>query len=324
MPDSRNDAPVCEAAARPRAATGPLVVEQGILRGWRGLKLSANGFEMFVATDVGPRILGFNLAGRDNLLQVYEDGDAGLAPDAWHPVGGHRLWHAPEEIPRTYWPDNVPVESVVDGNAVEFLQPVEGTTRLRKSLRVEFAGNFVRVAHRIENLNPWAIEAAPWALSIVAQGGRAIFPHEEYRPHPEHLLPARPLVLWHYTDMSDPRWTWGKKYIQLRHDPALESKQKLGMLNRQEWCAYACGDQLFVKRFAHAAGATYPDFQCNCETYVCGQFLELESLGPLEKIEPGEQVEHVEIWHAAAVSVGPSEAEIDAKVLPIAMRLPVR
>jgi len=279
---------------------------------------------MFVTTDAGPRILRFNLAGRDNLLQVYEDGDAGMSPDAWHPVGGHRLWHAPEEIPRTYWPDNVPVEAVVRDNAVDILQPVEGTTRLRKSLRIEFEASFVRVVHRIENLNPWAIEAAPWALSIVAKGGRAIFPQEEYRSHPEYLLPARPLVLWHYTDMSDPRWTWGRKYIQLRHDPAHESKQKIGLLNRREWCAYACGDQLFVKRFAHIAGANYPDFQCNCETYVCGEFLELESLGPLERIEPGEQVEHVEIWHVSPTTVGGSEAEIDAVVLPIVEKLPVR
>ncbi len=41
---------------------------------------------------------------------------------------------------------------------------------------------------------------------------------------------------------------------------------------------------------------TYPDFGCNCETYTAGTFIELESLGPLEVVAPGESVQHLERW----------------------------
>lgn len=299
-------------------------VEKATHRGWQGLLLSGNGFELFATTRVGPRILRFNLAGHDDLLQVTESADDHPPKGAWRAIGGHRFWHAPEEIPRTYWPDNDPLDVRIGADAVDFMQPVEGSTRLQKTMRIEFdaAAPVVRVTHRLANLNPWAIEAAPWALSIMAPGGRAIFPQEEYRSHPEHLLPARPLVLWHYTDMSDPRWIWGTKYIQLRHDTSRDTKQKIGLLNARRWCAYACGDQVLVKRFACIPGATYPDFQCNCETYACGDFLEVETLGPLATIPPGGHVDHVEIWHAAAMTLGESEAEIDARLLPLAESLP--
>ena len=113
----------------------------------------------------------------------------------------------------------------------------------------------------------------------MAQNGRAIFPQEEYRPHPDYLLPARPLVLWHYTDMRDPRWIWGAKYIQLKQDPKAKTKQKVGLMNTLGWAAYYLKGELFIKRYDFDPKAEYPDFGCNTETFTDPDMIEIETIG---------------------------------------------
>jgi hypothetical protein len=204
------------------------------------------------------------------------------------------------------------------------LRNEEQVNRIDKEIRVTLSPTEPRVvvAHRIINRNPWAIELAPWALSVMAPGGRAIYPQEDFRSHPDYLRPARPLVLWHFTDMCDPRWIWGRRYVQLRQDPSAITKQKVGMLNTRGWAAYLLGGDAFIKRYSYQAGATYADMGCNTETYTDSEMLEVETLGPLTRLEPGAHVDHTESWLLAKVDCGTSDADIDAHLLPLALDLP--
>jgi len=36
--------------------------------------------------------------------------------------------------------------------------------------------------------------------------------------HPEILQPTNPLTMWAFTDLTDPRWKFTKKYIILQQD----------------------------------------------------------------------------------------------------------
>jgi hypothetical protein len=144
-------------------------------------------------------------------------------------------------------------------------------------------------------------------------GGEVIIPQEPYRSHDDYLLPARPLVVWHYTDLSDPRWTIGKKYIRLRTDAKLTEPQKIGVGNTQGWAAYLRHRTLFVKRYPWVKDATYPDFGSNTETYTAGTFIELETLAPLVELGPGASTDHTERWFLfRGVEGGGSEATLDA------------
>ncbi|MCX5770993.1 MAG: hypothetical protein NTZ09_12075 [Candidatus Hydrogenedentes bacterium] len=171
----------------------------------------------------------------------------------------------------------------------------------------------VRVLHTMKNLNRWEIELAPWALSVMAQGGRAILPQEKFIPHTEYLLPARPLVLWHYTQMADPRWIWGNKFIQLRQDPNATTPQKAGLLNKRGWAAYLLNGELFVKRYTANDKGSYPDFGCNTELFTNADILEVETLGPLTKLPPdGGAVQHEEVWSLHKVpQITEEEASIE-------------
>lgn len=289
-------------------------------RGWPNcLRLANSEIELIVTSDVGPRVIRCGWLGGPNLFREFEDHVGRVGGTEWRAYGGHRFWHAPESVPRTYWPDNGPVAHEWDGRTLTLTQLTEGSTGLAKQLALTLHPDRaeVTVEHRLTNRGLWAVEAAPWAISVMAPGGRAILPQEPYHPHPEVLLPARPLVLWHYTDMSDPRWTWGKRYIQVRQDPEGGECQKIGLRNSLGWAAYLQGDQLFLKRFGFDPEATYPDFGCNTEVFTNSDMLEVESLGPLAVIPPGKTVCHIEHWFLHRVELGVDEASLDASLMPL-------
>jgi hypothetical protein len=290
-------------------------------------RLSNAVVEVVVTTDVGPRVIRYAFSGEDNLLGEIPDDTVKTEFGVWKPWGGHRLWTAPEAMPRSYSPDNDPVAFTIERNTIRLVQPVEPKTGIQKELAVTLdeAGTTVTLLHRLTNRNLWDIEVSPWALTIMNGGGEVIIPHEPYRSHDEYLLPARPLALWHYTDLSDPRWTMGKKYIRLKTNAQLREPQKIGIGNTQEWAAYLRNRTLFVKRFPWVAGATYPDFGSNTETYTAGTFIELETLAPIARLAPGGSAAHVERWFLFKnVDAGASEETLDAALRPLVAQTSLR
>ena len=166
------------------------------------------------------------------------------------------------------------------------LQPTDlsGVTK-ELCITLDAAGTGVRVDHKITNHSLWEIELAPWALTVM-RGGVSIIPLESYRSHDEALLPAQSIARWFYTDFTDPRWTMGKQYVRLRADATRSQPQKIGIFNKRGWCAHLGGRTLFVKRFGHDCNRVYPDQGCNNEVFVAGDYMEIESLGPLQRLRP--------------------------------------
>ncbi|HLT73080.1 MAG TPA: hypothetical protein VKZ75_10530 [Cyclobacteriaceae bacterium] len=288
--------------------------------GWPGcIRLYNNEIELIVATDIGPRIVKFGFISKQNLFYLDPQQVGKTGGDAWRIYGGHRLWHAPEAMPRSYHPDNERVEFTVSGGCIKLKQERESTTGIVKEIEITLASdkNEVTVLHRLVNENLWDIKLSVWALSMLAPGGRAIIPHEPYGTESDFLLPARSLALWQFTKMNDPRWIWGEKYIQVKQDTLHRSDQKIGVTNKQRWAAYHLNEDLLIKSFDYYPRASYPDFGCNNEIFVNGDFLEIETLGPLTKLAPGEVVEHTERWLLATATADEREESIDSGIMPL-------
>ena len=138
----------------------------------------------------------------------------------------------------------------------------------------------------------------------MAEGGELVVPQEPYVPHGkgpgESFEYARPLVLWQFTKMADPRFTWGDDFIRMRQDNRYDSKQKFGAAVKAGWAAYDLAGERFVKHFPFDPAATYPDGGCNAEFFTMPGFLEIESLGPLAPVEPGDCVRLDERWGDSA------------------------
>ncbi|MGC9973461.1 MAG: hypothetical protein ABSE56_23040 [Bryobacteraceae bacterium] len=280
-------------------ASAAVRVEKIDYKGWPNSYRISNGeIELVVTSDVGPRIIRFAFLGGQNLFKEYPEqlGKSG-EPD-YQFRGGHRLWVAPETLATSWAPDNVPVRIAIDGGVLEATEPVEPSTGLQKQLVIRMAssGSGVEVLHRVKNTTPWVIEFAPWAMSMMAQGGTAITGFPPRGKHPEALLPTNPLVLWAYTDLSDSRWRFTRKYLALRQDPRISEPQKIGGFNPKTWLAYLLGADLFLKQTSADPARTYPDFGCSFETFTNADMLEIETLGPIAKVPPGAVVEHLERW----------------------------
>lgn len=96
---------------------------------------------------------------------------------------------------------------------IRLVPPTEPTTGVQKEIDIRLSPDKAHVilTHRLRNANLWAVQLAPWALSVMAPGGTAIFPLPPRGPHPGNLQPTGNLAIWAYTDLSDPRWTWGHR-----------------------------------------------------------------------------------------------------------------
>ena len=296
-------------------------------RGWGKVVRITNGStQLLVLTAVGPRILSYGFAGGENQLHEFDEHCSLTADGQFHSYAGHRLWVSPE-VERTYYPDNFPVHVTPLAGGARFVAPAESTspgTGLQKEMEVRLArqGTHVMVVHRITNRSAVATEMAPWALTVMEAGGRAILPFAPRQPmSKQHLLPEGVMALWSYTDLADARWRLGTRYLQLTTKVSTHARyreQMIGIYNPSGWAAYFRSGHLFVKRAAVEAAKTYPDFGCNFETYTEPGFLELETLGPLRILKPGETAEHVEHWWLYRdVPAGEDEAWIDQVVVPL-------
>lgn len=268
--------------------------------GWsRCLRMTNGTIDLIATTEVGPRIIRFGFNDGPNEFVEYPDQMGKTGGDAYRSYGGHRLWVAPETNGWTNHADNGSVTVLEQDGSIVLTAGVEAGTRLQKGMRVAFlpAQTGVRVEHVVTNCGERPTHLAPWALSVMAEGGTAIIPHEPYLPHAQKVLPARPMAVWHYTDMTDSRWTWGRRLVFLRQEAGTTTPQKIGALISSGWAAYRNGDRVFVKRFPFDPEAFYPDFGVNAEVFTNARMLEVESLGALVTLEPGHAVSHVEHWY---------------------------
>lgn len=287
--------------------------------GWPNCYWLTDGrVELVVTSDVGPRIIRLGFANGANVFREYGEMLGRIGDPEWLIYGGHRLWQAPEDPAYTYSPDNGPVAVSVERGNLHVTELTGQTTPVEKSIEIGFGrSGQVAVVHRLRNKSGSPIELAPWAITVMAEHGTAIVPLPPRGPHPENLSPTSTLSLWPYTDLSDARWTFGQRYILLRQDPSAQAPQKLGASVQGGWAAYADAGRLFVKTFRRQDGANYPDLGANVELFTNDTMLELETLGPLQCVHPGQTAEHMEQWFLFHDVPSPlDDADVDRLILP--------
>lgn len=275
-----------------------MAVDYVAFGGWpNNLRLRNDHAELIITLDVGPRVISYRVPEGRNVFKTFDGQLGGRGEPDWKSRGGHRFWLAPEDDVLSYIPDNTPVEHrIISDHEVEVATPSNDQLPVRKVLTVALDPNSSRVTvtHRALYEGTTPLLAATWGLSVMAPGGVEIIPQPPLGEHPRDLLPTRKMIVWAFTDMSDPRWSWGRRYITLNQANA--GPTKLGLAHREKWVVYHNGDSLFLKTIEFLDGATYPDMGCNFETFTNEEMLEVEALGPLVELAPGESTSHSEQW----------------------------
>ncbi len=288
--------------------------------GWkRNARLFNGELELVVSLDVGPRVLRCGFKGWRNLFGEFPEQLGKAGEKKWMLRGGHRLWVAPETRDRTYELDNGSVQVEEIRNGLRVVAKPGPVTRLRKTLEIRLAAdrNRVTIDHTLTNEGRKPAECSAWALSVMAQRGLAILPLPKIARGSGAFAPNQNWSLWSYTDLGDPRLSFGSRFILVRQDPRL-GPTKIGMAHRQGWVAYLVNGCLFVKRFKRDDSSVYPDGNVNLEVYTDKRILELETLAPLVTLRPGQSTTHREEWTVFKdVPAYSSVKDIESKILPI-------
>jgi len=298
----------------------PIRITRENFRGWEDAYRLSNGrVDAVVVTAIGPRIMSFGPTGGPNLFYVRDREAGGRNEAEWTFRGGWRLWIAPERRETTYSLDNAPCTAEVSGPTLRVTGPPQRDAGLQKTIEVSLDPEQPRlhVVSRLRNSGDRPRTYAAWSLSVLRPGGRAFVPFDV---GPLDGFDAiRRLILWSYTQVNDPRYRFGDRLVQIDHAKVTAAppgstgrrrdESKIGVDSAQGWGAYLLDGTLYVKSFAHDAEGQYPDGGATIEVYSSAEFLELEQLGPLTTIQPGEEIVFPEDWWVFTNVSVPEEEE---------------
>ncbi len=289
--------------------------------GWPNcVRLSDGRVEVVATTDIGPRIMRYAFPGGPNIFKEVAGEQGGSGEIDWKIRGGHRLWISPERKPLTYEPDNIPIDVLETASGIKLSQSKGGLSGVAKTMEIRLCDGQggLTIDHSLTNEGDRSIDLAPWAITVLKEGGSAVIPLPPKAPHSERLTHNQEWSIWPYTDFSDDRWSFGSKFVVLRQD-GKKLPTKMGFAH-DGWACYCVGKHMFVKRFSRQEAACYPDGGVNLEAFANEDFLELESLGSLTSLQPGQTVSHRERWelHELSAEFDPnaSEKEIESVIVP--------
>ena len=271
------------------------------------LCISNDVIEVYVTIDIGPRIIRFGYVDGQNIMcenraafpirgdKVFTDffGEG----RHWENLGGQRIWTSPEKYPDTYYPDMDPVPYEVTEYGAIFKPNPEVETGIAKILEVKMDPDDanLQVGMKVLNISEKEDKTfSVWGLTVCAPGGTLIIPTNTRNTG---LLPNRIISVWPYTDMHSDRIYWGRRYVTLRQDKNNPEDLKLGFDLDGGQVFYVLGEDVFRKAYeTKHPDASYPDGGCSFETFTNPNLIEVEALGELKTIKPGEYSELTESW----------------------------
>lgn len=260
--------------------------------------------EMRVTLDLGPRVISYNLIGyknmfcndlsRETCMTDKEFSEIYGKDKVWYLYGGHRFWISPENY-YTYYPDNNPVKYTQNGNVFLFTPPVQEVTGWLCQVEITFdeAEAKAKVRHILTNKSRDEKKASIWALSVTAEGGKAILKQAD---NASGWTPNRYVSFWDYSRLADDRFYADDKYFALKQKNDTKVPFKFGVNNIAGSIITVNNGCIFKKTYDHILGVEYPDGCSSTELYTCHFMLEVETLSPLYNIAPDEAREHIENW----------------------------
>jgi hypothetical protein len=293
---------------------GSVVVERGRFKGWEAWRLLSGPLELVVVPQVGGRIMGLLWRGHD--LAFTQPERQGLVEDLvavadlrarkremgfplW---GGDKTWLGPQDR----WTEGVPFldldsgayEAVLvrhepDEAALRLVSPAcrETGVRLERTLAVSSGAAGWRLAHRLVNASPAPVEWALWDVLMLRRPGRVYLPR-----NPSSAFPAGVKQFANegsLCNLASCAFDGLGDLAVIRCDEARAFKA--GVDSAEGWLLGVVetpgGLVGCSKRVPTFPGAAYPH-GCVAEVFNAERYdyLELEILGPIVRLAPGDSL----------------------------------
>ena len=270
----------------------PSKIEQVTYHGWpNSLRLWSEQAEAIVVPEIG-RVMSFRLRDGENVFWEDRslDGQRGDATGKeWINFGGDKTWPAPEAewgqyTGRKQWMppaafDAMPVIATITNNEVVLTSPVDPHYGIRTIRRVRLFRNQLSIATTYERVSGGPSKVGIWTITqfkepvmiCVPVKTNSIFTNGHFKFGNEP---------WPQLQVKSNR-------IEITRDP--RSPHKMGSdagqllwVGEKDVCTVAT---------TRTAGAEYPDRGASAEVYTNPdpkKYIELELLGPLSTMKPGE------------------------------------
>lgn len=266
--------------------------------------LISNGIiDAVVTVDFGPRIIRFGFSDMENLFYCDPERNYKILPEnsdggddssqTFYYYGGHRFFLNAGHYAKKVVPDNDAVVYSILPDGVQFLQPKQKATGFQTGFEIIMGedASDIMVVHTAKNMTKEAQPCGLWPVTMLAGEGTVILPQNTDAGIP--FRPNRALVFWPETDIRDERLFCGNRYLTLQNTNSSDFL-KIGCNDVLGWVAFVGPHYTFMKRFIHNAQAVYPDFGSSCEICLQKDFTEIQSLSPMYRAEPGQEIKHVE------------------------------
>ncbi|HVK13478.1 MAG TPA: hypothetical protein VM597_32325 [Gemmataceae bacterium] len=267
----------------------------------------------------GGRVLEFSVSGTDAMW--LDEAEKKWQPGKPGPSSAGRFDYGPELTVRPHpkaWSGEWAAE-VTKSNTVKLTSPADdpGGIRLVREFRLVPHGEHVGLSctQTMSNVSKETHEVCHWGRSFSPGGGICVIPLGD-RPSrfpAKYAMYEEGAVINVKTKDGNIRERDG--FLEVLAPPR---KPKLGFDSYAGWLAYAMpNNTVFVKRFA-----TYPDRVYNEAAgltvsvwYPPSKMIELEPIGPRERLEPGESASFTEDWWLLPHPFPKEGQRIDLKAL---------
>ena len=261
----------------------------------RAIELRAGEARAVLCPQIGGRVLEFSVAGKNALW--LDEAEKAWQPGQKPPASAGRFDYGPEltTIPHpTLWSGEWAGE-ITGPNSARLTSPRDEAAGIRLIRDFELSENKLDCKQTIVNISKEVREVCHWGRSFSPGGGICLVPLKGQSRFPSKYAMYEDSAIINVKPTDD-QIRERDGFLEILAPPR---KPKLGFDSQAGWLAYVMpGDVLFVKRFA-----TFPDRVYNEAAgltlsvwYPQGARIELEPIGPRERLQPGETASFTEQW----------------------------
>jgi hypothetical protein len=279
-------------------ALGDVSVRRITYRGWPGCYQLSNGkAELVFVPQIG-RVMRFSAVGGPNVLWENAALSGKVVPvqlrrREWANYGGDKLWPAPQN--HWKWPPDTALDggphrvTVLAGGTIRVESPSSKDKGIRftREISLNPAGLGVTFRNVMENTSDQDVEWSVWEVAQI-------------------VIPQHALLPWHaggrnklgYYVFKDYAPAPGTVTTQITKNPTVQFKWhptrsgKIGADSPAGWVRARLKQGFFTISARFEPGQNYPDDGCGQEIWSNAgalQYMELELLGPIRILQPGDK-----------------------------------
>jgi hypothetical protein len=264
------------------------------------IELKNNDVRVVLEPNMGGRILAYELHGNNVLYRdTLQDGMIYKKGDRGNPSGG-RCDIGPEKIvpnrPALFlgkWEGSITGDR--QGRLISQKDTSTGV-QLTRDFTLDEKGSKLVFTQVIKNVSQETKYYCHWSRTFVKGGGISITPLNPRSRFPKGYIVYGPGNVLDFMP-KEPNLQVRNGILEMYGPP---DRPKFVMDVSEGWMAYITTDnQLFVKKFNVYPERVYGEMTAAnvCVYYLKNQFTEIEPMGPMETIRPGEEVSFTETWY---------------------------